>query len=165
VRLCPFAEVVYGCDGPWWKNARGLPGFAGTKLAHDTAVCATFRDIHKIEVVDHDRMLFEAPGVVGSGGNSGFQALNLAAQFGANRILLIGFDMHAADGVHWYGPNRGPNMRNPLDHNYASWRAALDKQAGVLRAMDIEIVNASPHSALTCFAHKPVEAALAAWGL
>lgn len=121
--------------------------------------------MHKIEVVDHDKMLFDEPGVIGSGGNSGFQAINIAAQFGATRILLIGFDMHGANGVHWYGRNVGRNMNNPLDHNYVHWRTAFDKQAKVLAAMGIEVVNASPDSALVCFEHKTIEHTLAGWGL
>lgn len=142
-----------------------MPDFQGTKLAHETGVCATYRDIHKIEVVDHNKMLFEDPGVIGSGGNSGFQALNLAVQFGATKILLVGFDMHGGNGVHWYGRNVGRNMNNPLDHTYVRWREAFNKQSAVLRGMGVEVVNASPDSALVCFERKPVEEALAGWGL
>lgn len=157
--------MVYGCDGPWWEKSEGLPKFNGTKLAHDTGVCANYRDVHKIEVVDHARMLFEEPGTIGSGGNSGFQAINIAAQFGATRILLIGFDMHAANGVHWYGKNAWRNANNPMDHNYVRWRDALAKQAGVLKAMGIEVINASPDSALVCFERRSVEETLRAWSL
>lgn len=142
-----------------------MPGFRGTKLAHDTGVCVTYRDVHKIEIRDHNRMLFDEPGVIGSGGNSGFQALNIAAQFGATRILLIGFDMHAASNVHWYGRNVGKNMRNPRDHDYVGWREALNKQSVVLRKMGIDVVNASPDSALVCFERKTLGAALSSWGL
>lgn len=165
MRLCPWADVVYGCDGPWWQNKRGLPDFKGTKLAHDTGVCADYRDVHKIEVRDHDLMLFDEPGVIGSGGNSGFQAINIAAQFGASRILLIGFDMHAASGVHWYGLNVGRNRGNPLDHNYVSWREALNEQSRVLRGMGVEVINASLESALVCFEKKSIEETLQGWGL
>jgi hypothetical protein len=111
-------------------------------------------------VIDHDLMLFDEPGVIGSGGNSGFQALNLAAQFGASKIILIGFDMHSARGVHWYGPNRGRDMRNPLEHNYVSWRGALSKQARVLAGMGVQVVNVSPDSALDCFVRMPIDEAL-----
>lgn len=165
MRLCPWADVVYGCDGPWWQAKRGLPEFKGTKLAHDTGVCTAYRDVHKIEVFDHDNMLFDEPGMVGSGGNSGFQAINIAAQFGATRILLIGFDMHGAGGVHWYGPNRWKNANNPIDTSYVHWRAALNKQSKVLHAMGIEVVNASQESALTCFRKSNIPETLAAWGL
>jgi hypothetical protein len=140
-----------------------LPNFHGTKLAHDSNVCANYRDIHKIEVVDHNRMLFDEPGVIGSGGNSGFQAINIAVQFGATRILLIGFDMHAANGVHWYGKNGWKNANNPFDHHLVRWRGALNKQSRVLQRMGIQIVNASPDSALVCFPKASVEQTLADW--
>jgi len=155
--------VVYGCDGPWWANKKGLPGFLGTKLCHDTEVCATFRDVHKLEVEPHDRMLFSNPGVVGSGGNSGFQALNLVVQFGAKRIVLIGFDMHAGNGVHWYGPNNGRHMRNPTDFSFVHWRDAFARNAPKLKRMGVEVVNASADSALVCFEHLPLEEVLKKW--
>lgn len=110
-------------------------------------------------------MLFEESGVIGSGGNSGFQALNIAAQFGADRILLIGFDMHAANGVHWYGMNAWKNANNPLDHNYVRWRGAFNKQARVLAGMGIDVVNASLDSALVCFRKCSIDEALSGWGL
>ncbi len=103
-------------------------------------------------------MLFDKPGFIGSGGNSGFQALNLVAQFGAKRIILVGFDMHAARGLHWYGPNRGRNMRNPKDTNYVRWRKALSDQATLLNKMGIEVINTSTDSALVCFPHRKLDA-------
>jgi len=140
-----------------------LPDFKGTKLCHDTGVCVAFRDIHKVEVIDHDKLLFEEPGVVGSGGNSGFQALNLAAQFGARRIVLIGFDMHGANGLHWYGHNKGKNMRNPNDVSYLRWRKAFAKNAGLLKRMNIEVINASLESALVCFEKCALDKVIKKW--
>ncbi len=163
MRLCPWADVVYGCDGPWWRGKNGLLEFRGTKLAHDTGVCADYRDVHKIEVRDHDLMLFDEPGVVGSGGNSGFQAINIAAQFGARKILLVGFDMHGVKGVHWYGRNGWKDANNPADHNYVHWREALTKQARVLAKMGIDVVNGSLDSALTCFRHASIEQTISDW--
>lgn len=157
--------MVYGCDGPWWKARRGLPDFKGLKLAHDTSACSLYRDLHHVDVVDHDLMLFDEPGVIGSGGNSGFQALNIAAQFGALRILLIGFDMHGADGVHWYGRNTWKDALNPDDVRYSRWRKVLAAQAGVLRSMGIEVINTAASSALTCFPHRPLGDAMAQWNL
>jgi hypothetical protein len=165
VRLCPWADVVYGCDGPWWRARNGLPEYSGVKLAHDTGVCAEFPDVHKIEVVDEDRLLFEEPGRVGAGGNSGFQAVNLAAQFGVDRILLIGFDMHTGAGLHWYGRNAWRMARNPGPVNLMRWRDAFVSQAPVLLRRGIEVINASPDSALTCFEHRSIDAALKAWNL
>ena len=33
--LAPFAQVIYGCDYPWWAMVRGLPAFPGLKLSYD----------------------------------------------------------------------------------------------------------------------------------
>jgi hypothetical protein len=140
-----------------------LVGFTGLKLAHDTGVCSTFRDIHKVEIRDEDRFLFDEPGTVGSGGNSGFQAVNIAAQFGATRIMLIGFDMHSGGGLHWYGRNRWHSANNPSNANLMHWRDVFTAQAPHLKARGIEVVNASPDSALVCFERGSIEDTLAAW--
>jgi hypothetical protein len=165
VRLCPWADVVYGCDGPWWKARRGLPEYEGLKLAHDTSVCAAYPDVHKVEVLTQDRVQLDEPGVVGSGGNSGFQALNLALQFGARRIMLIGFDMHAGSGVHWYGRNAWRNANNPSSPNLMRWRDAFTSEAPQLRQLGIDIVNVSPDSSLRCFEFASLEATLERWNL
>lgn len=157
--------MVYGCDGPWWRSRKGLPEFSGVKLAHDTAVCAAYADVHKIEIIDQDRLFFDNAGLIGSGGNSGFQAINLAAQFGATRILLVGFDMHTGSGLHWYGRNTWHAANNPTPPNLMRWRDTFGREAPKLRAMGIEVVNASPDSALICFEHKTIEQALEAWDL
>lgn len=142
-----------------------MPEFRGLKLAHDTSVCATYRDLHKIEIQDHDKFLFDVPGLVGSGGNSGFQAVNIAAQFGALRILLIGFDMHTGGGLHWYGYNTWRGANNPAMSNLLRWRGAFEKNAATLQQRGIDVVNASLDSALRCFPHKTIEQALTDWGL
>jgi hypothetical protein len=48
VELAPFADVVYGCDGPWWRHERGLPKFSGLKLCYDVQACDEFglRRVH-----------------------------------------------------------------------------------------------------------------------
>lgn len=164
--LCPWADVVYGCDASWWKNVNGLPGYAGLKIAFSSLLKSSYPDIHAIDIDRHgDRILTEKPGYVGSGGNSGFQAVNLAVQFGATRILLVGFDVHGRDGLHWYGRNNGPGRNNPNEDNFKRWRAALDGSAADLERLGVDVVNASPKSDLKCFRKATVEEALSGWGL
>lgn len=95
-------------------------------------------------------MLVDEPGVIGSGGNSGFQALNLAVQFGARTIVLVGYDYRIDQGLHWHGRHKA-GLNNPTQHNIARWRRRLDDQAGRLAALGVEVLNASPVSALTAF--------------
>lgn len=166
VELCPWADVVYGCDAAWWRSVGGLPDYKGLKLSWVDGGAKHFRDVHPIEIkVKADEIILEPLGAVGSGGNSGFQALNLAVQFGARGILLVGFDMQDRGKPHWYGRNNWGGANNPSSSNFRRWQKSFAGVAGALAAMDVQIFNASPDSALVCFPHRKIEDALEAWGL
>lgn len=173
VNLCPWADVVYGCDAAWWKHRRGLPEYKGVKLSHDASVCAGF-GINKITVktIDNmvdapkvDKIFTDEPSVIGNGGNSGFQAKNIAVQFGGVGILLVGFDMHERSGAHWYGRNNWAMANNPNEENFQRWRKSFADCAPGLKKRGIDVVNASPTSVLTCFRRATIEQALTGWGL
>lgn len=159
-QLCPWADVLYGCDGAFWKCFHGVPDFAGLKLAHETEVTAQYIDIHKIDVETHDYIIVERPAAVGSGGNSGFQALNLAVQFGSRYIILVGYDMRRDFGIHWYGENRGPGMRNPEQRHFLQWRRAFDNSATILKDLGVTVVNVSDVSTIQAFPKMTFEEAL-----
>ena len=77
------------------------------------------------------------------GGNSGYQAVNLAYLLGAKTILLLGFDMF---GEHYFGKH--PNILNngsPYQSFIKSFETIDTKKYG------IEIINCSRQSALTHF--------------
>jgi hypothetical protein len=165
IELCPWADVVYGCDAAWWRNGNGMPKFPGLKVCASGRVTARFPDIHIVAVQDpsYDKLVLLKHGCVGSGGNSGFQALNLAVQFGANRVLLIGFDMTDRYGVHWFGRSSGNGRANPGDWNFRRWRAAFDVASVQLKTAGVQVLNASELSVLTCFPKISVEQALLEW--
>lgn len=166
VELCPWADVVYGCDLPWWVYRRGLPNFKGLKLAYDPGVATQFPDVKQIKIKDKlcDDILTDEPGSVGSGGNSGFQALNLAVQFGATRILLVGFDVTDRSGAHWYGRNNWMRSNNPSETNFRRWRKAFDRSSIAMNELGIEVLNASPTGQIA-FRRTTIEQALLVWGL
>ncbi len=99
-------------------------------------------------------MLFDQWGEIGWGSNGGFQALNLAVQFGASKVVLVGFDMTLEKGTHWHGKHP-PGLNNPKQASVDRWRLELDRQAPLLQAMGIEVLNASPHSRLTAYKRVP----------
>lgn len=111
----------------------------------------------------HDQILTDEPGVLGWGGNGGFHALNLAVQFGARRIILVGYDLHIPGGrrdqVHWHGAH-GRGLNNPAPSILAKWRATFDAAAPRLKALGVEVLNASPASALTAYPKVSLEEAL-----
>lgn len=148
--------MVYGCDPAWWRHRRGLPDFAGIKVSW--ADLPEYPDIRRVVIAGGrgnnqytDDLIFDRD-QVGGGGNSGFQAFNLAVnQCRARRVILIGFDMVDRGKLHWYGENRWPMGGNPSITNFRRWIAAFDGAAKTLGARGIRVLNASRNSALRCF--------------
>ncbi len=160
-QLCPWADVLYACDFTWWKHAKGCLEFAGLKISVDAAA-KEYPDVHVIECrKPDDRIFLEPKGTVGWGGNGGFQALNLAVQFGCKKIVLVGYDMTVRYGPHWHGKHPGA-MHNPSSGNAERWRRAIDNAAGSISAVGVEVVNCSSVSALRNYPKMTLEEALAA---
>lgn len=160
--------MVYGCDPAWWRHRKGLPEYTGLKIAWAGAGLNEYPDIRTVEIAKEggkyaDDILTGEVGKVGGGGNSGFQALNLAVQFGARRIVLVGYDMTDRGGVHWYGRNDWKQANNPNQSNFDRWIKVFEASAPVLRDMGAEVVNASPDSALKCFPRRSIGDAFKEW--
>lgn len=154
-RLVPWADALYACDGTWWIANGGVPRFAGLKISRSDCSTQCGADIKKVELVKLengkgfvDQMLFDEPGVIGWGGNSGFQSINLAAQFGARTIVMVGIDACVDYGLHWHGAHTANKLTNPTAGNTKGWRTRLDAVANNLRDRGITVLNASPISAL-----------------
>lgn len=94
-----------------------------------------------------------ASGGHGTPGCSGYVALNLAAQLGARRIVLIGYDFH--DSYTYFFDDR-PFPRRDVPGVRASFRAVAPHYA----QLGIEVLNASPGSAIDAFPIITHEAAL-----
>ncbi|WP_354398298.1 hypothetical protein [Variovorax sp. OAS795] len=137
-RLAPWAEMLYGADADWWRNNRDARQLAGIKVCSDDSLLwpevMTLRHTGKVGF-DPD------PHCIRSGGNSGYQAVHVAAQAGAARILLCGFDM---GGAHWH------DAPAPAAHLFATWIERFQTLADALRGQ-VEILNCTPGSAMKCF--------------
>lgn len=149
-KLAPWADVLYACDAKWWRIHRGVPEFKGMKVTQDKNACTEFNGLHLVKVEKFvDELLLNPYGTLGAGGNSGFQAINLAVQFGISRILLIGYDMN--DGNHWHKRHPAP-LSNPHPiSNLPRWRRAIDGMAPKLAELGIEVVNCNHGSALRAY--------------
>lgn len=148
-RLATWADLLYACDGKWWIENQGCQAFKGIKVSQDKAV--DFADVRLVAVANHLHQIVLAPrGLLGSGRNSGFQALNLAVQTGTRRIALVGYDM---TGEHWHGRHAAP-LGNPSDNLKESWREIFDRVAPDLAAAGVAVVNCSPVSAITGIARQ-----------
>jgi hypothetical protein len=129
--------------------------FKGLKITQDRNAADTM-GLHRVEVRNRvGRLLLDEAGVIGAGGitgggNSGFQALNLALQFGARQIILVGYDMTLANGSHWHGKHEN-GLGNPGHKRIEDWREVLDNLGPQLKASGVEVLNASKGSALQSF--------------
>lgn len=158
----PWADIGYACDLSWWARYHDqLADFGGLKLTVDKAACRRFSDLHPVGLnKNSDRLEVMRFGTVGWAGNSGFHCLNLAVQFLAAKIILVGYDMTLSHGVHWHG--RHPDgMNNPSDGNVERWRRCVDSASELIAALGIRVVNASPISALQNYPKMSLEEALA----
>jgi hypothetical protein len=139
---------------------QGLAGFKGLRITQDVTAAKAY-GLRQVRLAKaRDQILVEEAGVIGWGGNSGFHALNLAVQFGAARIVLVGYDMTLAGGLHWHG-RHPPRLNNPTGKALVRWADILDAQAPLLAALGVEVVNASPVSALSAYPKVSLEEALA----
>jgi hypothetical protein len=169
-RLCNWADAMYSCDRDWWRLAKGAPDFPGLKITQEPQAAKEFPDLKCVTIrryqnsIVHD-MLFDTWGEIGGGGNSGFQCMNLTAQFGVTAIMLLGIDCTGdANKPHWHG-RHPPPLNNPIVTNYDNWRRNIDGAAGKLKARGIDVVNCSPISTLTKYPKMTVEEGLERWKL
>lgn len=148
-RLAPWADALYACDGEWWATGAG-DGFRGLKVSR-----SEWPGVKKISLIGSEgswsnAVEFDRLGYIGAGAGSGFQAMNLAIQFGARRIALVGFDARVDLGVHWHGCH-GNGLKNPFSHTAALWVRFMDEAAPDIARRRIEVVNCSPVSAISAF--------------
>ena len=152
IDLAPWADVLYSCDGKWWTWRQGMPSYTGLKYALK-------RDARKwasqgVQMLKHAGRegLAKAPDSLCDGGNSGYQAINLAVHMGAQRILLLGYDMR---GDHFFGSHADKSRPN-----FGVCLAMFPTLVKPLAAAGVEVINCTRKTAITCFPRMSLEAAL-----
>lgn len=152
-RLAPWADMLYAADGLWWEFhwQRGAGEFRGLRV---TAQRQVRYPVTIAEVSGH-RGFDPRPGYIRTGGNSGYQALHVAAQLGARKIVLCGLDMQ---GSHFFGPHPKP-LNNT--GSYAHHILQFETLAKPLADLGVDVVNVSPRSALRAFRRGELAAELA----
>lgn len=138
-RMASWADALYFMDGEWWQHygKEAKDGFFGNIIAP--------RDIVGVEKA-HIRSF-----------NSGAGAIILAAQNGAKKIILIGYDAKKSDDgkAHWH-EDHPKSMGNAGEVN--NWPRKFNDMVSVLDGIDV--INASRDTALTAFRRDTLENAL-----
>lgn len=156
-RLLKFADVLYTTDRGWW-DVHGDIAFDGERWASQAATssidddkkawgkCEALR-LSLVDALDGDTFC-RHPGRIHYGNNSGFAAVNLAIQFGASQIKLVGFDMQRTGGQeHFFGDHPAPL------HNGSDFAPFIRAFANASKSMPegVSIMQCTTETALRCF--------------
>jgi len=148
--------VFFGDSGFLLKHQHALANFQGLKIScHPKADSLSW-----VKFVARDKShaqgISSNPMRVSWNGNSGAAAISIAVHTGAKRVILLGFDMkvNEEDNQHWHDIyQRGTTMdqkrrRKMPFHRHLRGFPQIARDA---KQMGVEILNASPDSAIECF--------------
>jgi hypothetical protein len=158
--------VLYFADARWWgwhKDDEELKAFRGFKvtIANNggiTGETVQHPDVHVLKNYGgENQVLSTRQDGLATGQNSGYQAINFAYLAGCRRILLLGFDMRASarGKTHWHPDHPAKTPPSCFSGYLQAFRRLSRKKPA-----DLEIINCTPGSALTCFPMVTLESAL-----
>ena len=144
-------SIHYGCDTKWWrahwdKLYPGPARYSLKKNDKDQGVTG----VTQMECGERQGLSHKWP-VICTGGNSGYQAINLLYLLGYNVIILLGYDMQINGQAHWHGDHTEQGLVNPKAATVKGWRAEFKVLAGRLLGTSTRVINCSRETALTCF--------------
>lgn len=157
--MAPWADVLFSIDRLFWERVN--PEFAGEKWTVDGCSAIRSHGLNAIESIkepgiDPRRLHWTA----GSGGT----AINLAFVFGANPIILLGFDMKM--GLDGETGEERPHFHedykhgNPDNQRFGRWKKEAAKMGPGLARAGVRVINCTRDTALDCFERCPLEAVL-----
>lgn len=147
-RICDFLDVLYAADYRWvehhFERTVGLPcdRWHAFHKQHDPAP-----GWHEIPVKGNDGLSTDRT-MLRHGQHSGYQIINLAYLMGCTTIALVGYDGHSG-GKHFFGKHPTPMM--DVETNYASMVPHFRSMAKHAAILNLNIVNATPGSAIDAF--------------
>ena len=144
---------MYACDRQWWRHhidavKQVFNGELVTQYGDD-GDDLPYAQAHGITAVPGiDEPGLGRDGVLRYNSNSGAQAIQVAVFRGAERVVLLGFDMQNTGGrSHWFGDH----PENLATGNYASFIPTFTKLADDLKGAGVEVINCTRTTALTQF--------------
>ncbi len=158
-RILPALDVHYACDSNWWhKHCEGIQGYPrahGSWTQEPQMSQSAYPDLHRI-AGRSGKGLSTAQDLIFFGNNSGYQLINVALLFGIKRMILCGYNMSVVDKQrHFFGDHpQGLNRSGSYTGFIGNYRTIKPDDYG------IEIINATPRSALDMFSKMSLAEAL-----
>ena len=155
-RLGSWVDVLYFGDCSFYKdNIKDIRAFAGLKISSCGRIPVQgWPGVLRLKR-KKPRGIETRPNSVSWNGNSGASAISIAAHLGAKRIVLVGFDMRKVEEKHhWHShyKDRGKTW-DPYIVHMKGWPTIAQDA----KKIGIEIINATPGSAITEFPFMPLE--------
>lgn len=168
IRLAPDADLLFACNYQWWDarwpEVKDLPAEKWTSRPESAAKYG----INWIAEVNRPGLSTD-PAVLHHGHSSGYQLLGMAYRAGAERIVLLGYDLTFAADYDGRAKRIGSSPRHffgeyePALQHWPSVKVQqgihvelLDLYRSVAKQGLVEIVNCSG-GALDCFPRMPIE--------
>lgn len=163
--LAPWADVLFCSDDIFWDVTPDAHKFQGLKICSLPTPGVKYPDIRTVKRAtaiksDGRLVLGQGPSIIGSGNNSGFQAINLAANWGGGPIVLVGFDGTIENGTHWHGDHEG-GLGNPDENSMEIARRFYAVAAEQAKQAGLRIINASAFTRIEGFERMELKDALA----
>ena len=143
-----WVDVCYFGDAKWldW-HAHILKDYPGLVISSNPKM----RDHKTVLYLQRgkSRGIEERKKMIAWNRSSGASAINLAIHLGASKIILLGYDMKRNDKVKNF--HRDHRERNPEANPFERFLKVFPKIKKDADKMGIEILNATPDSAIDCF--------------
>ena len=147
-KLCFFGDAKF-----YWWNRNGLDRFTGYKITANDRSNGQYRSVAGqpgVRVVRRKRQpgLENRVDMIRWNRSSGGAAIDVAVHLGAKRIVLLGYDMRVVNGKKNWAPHpKEHTKKNP----FARFLEAFEPVRIAAEERGVEILNATPDSALTTF--------------
>lgn len=159
-RICPFLDFFYACDDRWWNiHYSSVMYWAGCENGYwctEQQTQKKYTDLYRISGRSGDGWSTD-PALIHYGSNSGYQITNCALHLGVTTMILLGFNMQmVANKKHFFGDHPQGLAQNSSYQSFASaFNMIKPAQYGV------DVINATPQSALTAFPKMSLDEAIA----
>lgn len=158
-RFAPAADVLFFGDDSWFAaNADLVAGWQG--LCYTLSPRAKREMPHRVALLQGVRSpwLSRDPRWTCRGRSAGHTAINLAAQLGARRVVLLGYDCRTVEGRSHFHDEYSEPETVYRDDFLPAWQGWAVKTANI----GLEVVNATEGSALDEFPRRSLKELLAA---
>ncbi len=163
VRLAPWADARFAHHAADWQRPEDralLADYKGLRFAIEPGAAAFGAQL--VRMSGATGLEVQDAGAVRHGQNGGYQALGIAVHLGVKRAILLGYDMRRSGDerkgrLHFY---ECQGTAGPLE--FRRWVSNFETMVEPLRALGVEVVNASRSSDLKAFPRVTLEEAIAA---